>query len=78
VVAAEAVARGFHRIGVTGTRWLVDSEVYPEKLAARGLEYLRPRRRRTRRVQPHHHGRAGPQHLHARIGRLLPAGDRPA
>ena len=42
VVAAEAVARGFRRIGVTGTRWLVDSEVYPEKLSARGLEYLRP------------------------------------
>ena len=42
MVAAEAVARGFRRIGVTGTRWLVDSEVYPEKLAARGLEYVRP------------------------------------
>lgn len=42
VVAAEAVERGFKRIGVTGTRWLVDSETYPEKLAARGLEYLRP------------------------------------
>jgi aspartate racemase len=42
VVAAVAVARGFRRIGVTGTRWLVDSEVYPEKLAARGLEYVRP------------------------------------
>jgi aspartate racemase len=42
VVAAEAVARGFRRLGVTGTRWLVDSEVYPEKLAARGLEYVRP------------------------------------
>jgi aspartate racemase len=42
VVAAEAAARGFRRIGVTGTRWLVDSEVYPEKLAARGLEYVRP------------------------------------
>jgi aspartate racemase len=42
VVAAEAVARGFRHIGVTGTRWLVDSEVYPEKLAARGLEYVRP------------------------------------
>jgi aspartate racemase len=42
VVAAEAVARGFRRIGVTGTRWLVDSEVYPEKLATRGLEYVRP------------------------------------
>ncbi|HET6160812.1 MAG TPA: amino acid racemase [Dongiaceae bacterium] len=42
VVAAEAAARGFRRLGITGTRWLVDSEVYPEKLAARGLGYLRP------------------------------------
>ena len=42
VVAAQAVERGFHRIGLTGTRYLVDSEVYPEKLAARGLKYLRP------------------------------------
>jgi aspartate racemase len=42
VVAAEAAARGFRRLGLTGTRWLVDSEVYPSKLAARGLEWLRP------------------------------------
>jgi aspartate racemase len=42
VVEAQAVERGFHRIGLTGTRYLVDSEVYPEKLAARGLQYLRP------------------------------------
>jgi aspartate racemase len=42
VVAAQASDRGFRRIGLTGTRWLVDSNVYPEKLAARGLEYLRP------------------------------------
>jgi aspartate racemase len=42
VVAAEAVARGFRRLGITGTRWLVDSKVYPEALAARGLGYLRP------------------------------------
>lgn len=41
-VAAEAVERGFQRIGLTGTRWLVDSAVYPEKLAARGLAYVRP------------------------------------
>ena len=44
VVAAEAVQRGFRRLAITGTRWLVESEVYPEKLAARGLDYLRPRR----------------------------------
>jgi aspartate racemase len=42
VVAEEAVARGYRRLGLTGTRWLVESEVYPEKLAARGLEYVRP------------------------------------
>ena len=42
VVADEAVSRGFRRIAITGTRYLVESEVYPEKLAARGLEYLRP------------------------------------
>ena len=42
VVAAHAVERGFHRIGLTGTRYLVDSEVYPEKLAAQGLSHVRP------------------------------------
>jgi len=42
VVAAEAAARGFRRLGLTGTRWLVESDVYPEKLADRGLEHLRP------------------------------------
>ena len=42
VVADEAAARGFRLLGITGTRWLVDSEVYPEKLSARGLGYLRP------------------------------------
>ncbi len=42
VVAAEAVARGFGCLGLTGTRWLVESDVYPEKLAARGLRHMRP------------------------------------
>ena len=42
VVAAQALERGFKNIGLTGTRWLVESEVYPEKLAARGLKYVRP------------------------------------
>jgi aspartate racemase len=41
-VALEAAQRGFRRIGITGTRWLVDSPVYPDKLAARGLECVRP------------------------------------
>lgn len=42
VVAGEAVGRGFRRVGLTGTRWLVESEIYPEKLTARGLEFVRP------------------------------------
>ena len=42
VVAEEAVARGYRRLGLTGTRWLVESPVYPEMFAARGLEILRP------------------------------------
>jgi len=42
VVAKEAAARGLRRVGLTGTRWLVESNVYPDKLAAVGLEYLRP------------------------------------
>ena len=42
VVAAEALARGYRRLGITGTRWLVASDVYPEKLAARGIDFRRP------------------------------------
>lgn len=42
VVAAESAARGYHQLGLTGTHWLVSSEVYPEKLHARGLECVRP------------------------------------
>ena len=42
VVAATAAERGFRRLAITGTRWLVESEVYPEKLAARGIEAQRP------------------------------------
>jgi aspartate racemase len=42
VVADEAVSRGFRRVGLTGTRWLVESSVYPEQLTSRGLEVVRP------------------------------------
>lgn len=42
VVAAEAAARGHRRLALTGTRWLVDSSVYPDALTARGLAYVRP------------------------------------
>jgi aspartate racemase len=41
VVAAEAAARGMRRVALTGTRWLVESDVYPEKLAQHGLSCVR-------------------------------------
>jgi aspartate racemase len=42
IVADEAAARGFRRAGVLGTRWLVDGDVYPAALAARGIACVRP------------------------------------
>jgi len=42
VVAESAVQRGFRRLGLTGTRPLVESDVYPQQLTARGIEYVRP------------------------------------
>jgi aspartate racemase len=42
VVVAEAVARGFRRVGLLGTRWLVGSDLYPDRLTAAGLAFVRP------------------------------------
>lgn len=42
VVADEAAERDYRHLGLTGTRWLVDSEVYPDKLTARSLAFQRP------------------------------------
>jgi len=42
VVAAEAARRHYRRIGILGTRWLIDGDVYPDKLSKHGLEFLRP------------------------------------
>lgn len=42
VVAAEAGERGCKRIGIIGTRWLIDSEVYPAALTANGIDFVRP------------------------------------
>jgi aspartate racemase len=41
-VAEAAITRGFSRLALTGTRWLLESRVYPEKLGARGLEWAVP------------------------------------
>jgi aspartate racemase len=42
VVAEEAAQRGHRRLALLGTKWLVSSEVYPEKLEQRGIAYMRP------------------------------------
>lgn len=41
-VARDAAQRGFRRVGLTGTQWLVESSVYPDKLAAHGIACERP------------------------------------
>ncbi|MEX0299896.1 MAG: aspartate/glutamate racemase family protein [Kordiimonas sp.] len=41
-VVAQAKECGYKRIGLTGTKWLVNSSVYPERIEAAGLEYVRP------------------------------------
>ncbi len=51
MVAAEAANRNFKCPVLTGTRWLVESEVYPEKLTAHGLKFIRPDR--DERVEMH-------------------------
>lgn len=42
VVADNAISRGFRRVGLLGTQWLVNSSVYPDHLTSRGLEFVRP------------------------------------
>jgi len=42
VVAAEAMRRGWRRLGLLGTRWLVESDVYPKRLAVRGVAHALP------------------------------------
>lgn len=42
VVAARAKELGYNRLGLTGTRWLVESDAYPLALEENGLSYVRP------------------------------------
>lgn len=41
-VAEEAASHGFQRLAILGTKWLVESEVYPDKLGAQGIGFERP------------------------------------
>lgn len=42
VVGAEAVRKGFRTLALTGTRWLIESDVYPAALNAHGIRCVRP------------------------------------
>lgn len=42
VVAQKAQSQQYQCLGLTGTQWLVESEVYPEHLAAKNIRYIRP------------------------------------
>jgi aspartate racemase len=42
VVADHAQQRDLRKLGLLGTRWLVDSSVYPQALEARAIAWLRP------------------------------------
>ncbi|HEY6308151.1 MAG TPA: aspartate/glutamate racemase family protein [Candidatus Angelobacter sp.] len=48
-VGKEAQRRAFKKLGLTGTRFLVNSGVYPEKLAALGIGSCGPARNSGRR-----------------------------
>jgi aspartate racemase len=41
-VAAEAGRRGYRRVGLTGTKYLMEGPVYPPKFIARGIELRLP------------------------------------
>jgi aspartate racemase len=41
-VLAEAQLRGYQRVGLLGTRWLVESDVYPARLVPAGIDVLTP------------------------------------
>jgi aspartate racemase len=50
VVAAKAKELGYKRLGLTGTRWLVESNVYPDALEETGLSYVRPGKEEREKV----------------------------
>lgn len=49
-VGQEARRRGFKKLGLAGTRFLVNSEVYPEKLSALGIAWVRPGEEQRERI----------------------------
>ena len=49
-VAAEAKARGFRRLAVLGTRYLMEGPVYPQALKAAGIEHRIPKTEQRQRI----------------------------
>jgi aspartate racemase len=49
-VGKEAKRRGFKKLGLTGTKFLVNGPVYPEKLEQMGLGYVRPSEEQQERI----------------------------
>jgi aspartate racemase len=49
-VGEEAGARGYRQLGITGTKYLVESSVYPQELEARGILWLRPHDEERERI----------------------------
>ena len=49
-VAASAESRGVTRLGILGTRYLMEGPVYPPKLTARGIAYEIPEARDRERI----------------------------
>jgi len=41
-VVAEARRRGFRKLAITGTKYTMEGPAYPDKLTARGIDYLVP------------------------------------
>jgi len=49
-VATEASHRGYKRLGILGTQYLMEGQVYPSKLAPRDIESLIPETNERRRI----------------------------
>ena len=49
-VGKEAKRRGFRKLGITGTKFLVSGPVYPEKLEQLGIGYVRPTSEQQERI----------------------------
>ena len=49
-VAAEAARRNYRRLGILGTRYLMEGPVYPTKLAAKKIDHLIPDKNERQRI----------------------------